>query len=52
METEQKFEYKDLLNQQPTEEIYIKGVGTIEVYGKMNMEKLVQRMLNCKEIIE
>jgi hypothetical protein len=39
-------------NQQPTEEIYIEGVGTVKVYGKMNMKKMVQRMLKSKAITE
>lgn len=30
--------------------IYIKGVGTVRETGKLNMEGLVKRLLECKYI--
>jgi hypothetical protein len=46
----EKEKHKMILQQPATEIIKIKGVGTVEVYGKMNMEKMVERMLQSKHI--
>lgn len=34
----------------PNGDIYIKGVGTVRETGKLNMEKFVKRLLQCKYI--
>jgi hypothetical protein len=47
----EKEKHKMILQQPATEIIKINGVGTVEVYGKMNMEKMVERMLQSKHII-
>jgi hypothetical protein len=41
---EQEIEYK------PNGEIYIKGVGTVKETGRLNVEGLVKRLLQCKYI--
>jgi hypothetical protein len=35
----------------PTEVIKIEGVGTVEIYGKMDMEKMVKRLLESNAIM-
>lgn len=36
-------------NPEPTETIKIEGVGTIEVYGKWNAEKIIKKLLEYEE---
>ena len=36
--------------QEPTEVIEIDGVGSIEVYGELDLEKLVKRLLQSESI--
>lgn len=38
--------------QEPTEKIEIEGIGSIEIFGELNIEKFVKRMLQSKAITE
>lgn len=41
---------EEMKKQEPTETIHIEGVGTVKVYGKLDMEKFIKRMLESKAI--
>lgn len=36
-------------NPEPTQVIKIEGIGTIEVYGKWNAEKIIKKLLEYEE---
>jgi hypothetical protein len=52
---EQKFDYDAILMQSvknpiPSESIKIEGVGSIEVFGEWDIEKLIKKLLEYEEI--
>lgn len=44
--------YDNKLSQgrKPDQKIHIEGIGTIEVYGKWPVEKMIKKLLTYKEI--
>jgi hypothetical protein len=52
---ENKIDYSAILEEKiktskPTQTITLEGIGTIEVYGNWNAEKIIKKLLEYEEI--
>lgn len=47
---ERDYAAKLIQNKKPSQKIKIDGIGTVEVYGEWNAEKIIKKLLEYKEI--